>query len=313
MSAAPPPLFTASGGPAVRANAAWVEGADGVRLRSVLFPHPTPRGTAILSTGRTEFIEKYAEVIGELMARGFTVLTHDWRGQGLSDRLILGEPLKGHARGVDPFLDDLARVVAGHQAELPRPWIAVGHSMGGALTLAAVAEGRLRVDALVLSAPMIAVCTGATPLWLAGLAAGLLARMGRTRAYAQAPSEPLDDPFDGNPLTHDRRRWERTQALLLDHPELRLGQVTWGWVVFAFALAARLRRSASRLPAPLWIVAAGDDRLVETAAAKAYCARVPDARWEAVPGALHEILMESDPIRAVFWAAFDEADAALPR
>ena len=36
-------------------------------------------------------------MIGELNARGFTVATFDWRGQGGSARL-LADPLKAHAR-----------------------------------------------------------------------------------------------------------------------------------------------------------------------------------------------------------------------
>ena len=40
----------------------WIEGAHGHRQRSALFPAIDPVGTVVLSTGRTEFIEKYAEV-----------------------------------------------------------------------------------------------------------------------------------------------------------------------------------------------------------------------------------------------------------
>jgi hypothetical protein len=52
----------------------WIGGAYGHRQRSALFPAACPVGSVVLSTGRTEFIEKYAEVVGELLARRFTVL-----------------------------------------------------------------------------------------------------------------------------------------------------------------------------------------------------------------------------------------------
>ena len=309
-----PPLFSLPEfGPPGPFNAAWVEGAGGVRLRTALFPAAEPRGSVILSTGRTEFIEKYFEVIGELLARGFTVLVHDWRGQGLSDRLIPDAPLKGHATGVEPFLDDLAAVVAAHESALPRPWIAMGHSMGGALTLIAVGEGRLAVEAVVLSAPMLGIATGAAPRWLARGLAWLLSRVGGVRASVQASVSPLDETFDlgANPLTHNRTRWERTQALLRAHPKLALGAPTWGWVDFAFVLAARLRRDATRFPVPLTVVAAGDERLVDTSATQAFCARSPRPRCEVVDGSRHELLMESDPVRERFLAAFDEATTSI--
>src|SRR5581483_11986932 len=79
----------------------WFTGAGGARLRAALFEPPRGgrvRGAIVLSGGRTEPIEKYYELIGELLDRGFVVLAHDWRGQGLSQR-ELSDPLKGHARG----------------------------------------------------------------------------------------------------------------------------------------------------------------------------------------------------------------------
>ena len=80
-------------------EAEWIKGAGGARLRAALFAPPgRARGSIVLSGGRTEPIEKYYEFIGECLERGFVVLAHDWRGQGLSAR-DLPERLKGHARG----------------------------------------------------------------------------------------------------------------------------------------------------------------------------------------------------------------------
>ena len=65
----------------------WYRGAGGLRLRAALWAPPSPsRGTVVLSPGRTEPIEKYYEVIADFLERGFVVLAHDWRGQGLSAR-----------------------------------------------------------------------------------------------------------------------------------------------------------------------------------------------------------------------------------
>mgnify|MGYP000709332366 CR=1 FL=1 len=46
----------------------WFKSADGAQLRAALFkPEGLPRGTVVLGTGRTEPIEKYFEVIGDLL------------------------------------------------------------------------------------------------------------------------------------------------------------------------------------------------------------------------------------------------------
>ena len=45
-------------------------------------------GTVLLQQGHNEFIEKYYETISEFLDRDFNVIAFDWRGQGLSDRMI---------------------------------------------------------------------------------------------------------------------------------------------------------------------------------------------------------------------------------
>ena len=80
------------------ANIVGLRAADGVQLRAAYWrPEGAPRGTVALLQGRAEFIEKYYEVIGEILARGFAVATFVWRGQGMSQRL-LGDRAKGHVR-----------------------------------------------------------------------------------------------------------------------------------------------------------------------------------------------------------------------
>ena len=50
--------------------------ADGVTLRAAVWPSraQAPRGTMVVCTGRTEFIEKYFEFIGEVLARGYAAV-----------------------------------------------------------------------------------------------------------------------------------------------------------------------------------------------------------------------------------------------
>ena len=131
----------------------------------------------VLSGGRTEPIEKYFEVASELAGRGFAVLMHDWRGQGLSQRL-LPERLKGHAAGYHDFLTDYAALIAAFEARLPKPWVAMGHSMGGCLTALALAKGEDRFAAAVLSAPMFGIYTPPLPVAMGRVIAGALTGVG---------------------------------------------------------------------------------------------------------------------------------------
>lgn len=308
MSAPPQaaPLISADGAwVAPSGRAEWFAGAGGLRLRAALFPAEHPVGSVVLSGGRTEFIEKYLEVIGELVVRGFTVLTHDWRGQGLSQRLV-GDRLKGCADGFDDFISDHGALLTTFEDRLPRPWIAVSHSMGACLTLTAIAQGETRFSAAVLSAPMLGLKVGRSPL--AALLAKVMTGLGFGRRYlGWPPPHPLAADFEANRLTHDSERYARCQALLRACPDLALGGVTWGWLNSAFDAIAWLRRAPAleHLKAPITLVAAECDTLVDNAAVEAIARRLPNGRYRLVPGARHELMMETDEIRGVFLEEFD--------
>jgi lysophospholipase len=261
----------------------------------------------ILSTGRTEPIEKYGEVIGELLARGFVVLAHDWAGQGLSTRFSPDTLTHDMIGGCGLLIEDFRDLLDAQSDELPRPWVAVAHSMGAALTTLALAEGEHRFAAAVLSAPMIEFSVRPLPFWLIRLVVSGMTSVGLGPRLARSQTDPAEFPFETNVLTHDRRRYERARVLYRTHPEVRLGEPTWRWLRFAVDLCQRLRAPglAERIACRLCVVAAGDDRVVSTAAIRRFVARVPRGSFEEVPAAFHEILMETDERRAAFWRAFD--------
>jgi lysophospholipase len=290
------------------AEAAWVIGAGGARLRAALFrPKGRARGSIVLSGGRTEAIEKYFEFIQDLLDRGFVVLAHDWRGQGLSHR-ALGDPLKGHADGSKPFMDDFKILLDNYAARLPKPWVAVAHSMGGCLTLLAMAGGESRFAGAIFSAPMLGIQTGGRSLTAARMMVQVAKLFGRGRRYMlNDPGKPFDDVFDTNVLTHDRRRFARACGQLAAEPTLALGAPTWAWLDFALKATADLARPErlSHITVPVIIVSAEDDKLVDNAAQQAAARHLPQGKFINVPGAYHEILMETDAMRNIFMRALD--------
>ena len=296
-------------------HAEWFLGRDGGRLRAALFPAAAPsRGTVVLSHGRTEAMEKYYEVIGELQIRGFTVLTHDWRGQGFSARFH--HDARGHARGWRLFINDFSMLLDTYGAGLPRPWIAMGHSMGGALTLLALAEGETRFSGAILSAPMLGLSDVGRRDRGARVLAWVRSVVGQgSDLVPEHPIDPLDGPFEGNVLTRDRTRFERWQAQLKAAPDLQLFGVTWGWLAFALSVIFRIEQlhRLEQIAIPVTVVAAGADQICVSARARVATGRIPQGRYVEVEGAQHEILMELDVVRAVFWREFDAlADQLAP-
>lgn len=298
----------------------WFRGAGGLRLRAAYWTPSSlvaekPRGTVILSPGRTEPIEKYFEVIGNLLARGFCVLAHDWRGQGLSARL-LPDRLKGHARAVEEFLDDYARLLDAFEARAPKPWIMVGHSMGGALNLMSLEAGESRISGAVLSAPMLKIKTGKRSMWSVKLAVRWNLRHGKAGDYVlDDPDDPFEHTFEKDALTSDETRYELWRQQLYACPHLAVGGPTWGWLGFAIDLGERVLKpkALKSVKVPVAIVQPGDDDRVWKQTARWASKRLGRGRYVEVPGSKHEVLMETDAMRAVFLEEFDAmADYVSP-
>ena len=134
------------------AEARWLTASDGIGLRAVAW-RGGRRGTAMIFPGRTEFAEKYGRVAARLVARGFSVVAIDWRGQGLSDRPP-STPMLGHVETFSDYQRDVEALL-GFEAllGLPRPRYLVAHSMGGCIGLRTLIE-RTDFAAAVFSAPM---------------------------------------------------------------------------------------------------------------------------------------------------------------
>ena len=285
----------------------WLEGRGGVKVRVLTAPatRGEARGSVIVAPGRTEFIEKYFEVIRELQARGFAVFCIDWRGQGLSGREVENS-LKGHVVSFDDPVNDLSTALKLLANRLPRPYIGLAHSMGGAITLRALMTRRVEYDAAAFSAPMWGIPN------LTDVAKKYVRFMVSLGAGGQfAPNVEKKwkrENFKKNPVTHDKARHDRCQGLIAEEPRLALAGPTNGWVAAAADATEGFRQpgALAHVRIPILVATAGEEQLVDNAAHEAVVHELPDVRHVTIEGAKHEILMEVDPIRNRFWEAFDE-------
>jgi lysophospholipase len=287
------------------------ETRDHVRLRYALFPRtgPVHKGTICLVQGRTEFIEKYFETIGDFQKRGFQVATFDFRGQGGSDRLIRNARL-GFVERFDDYRTDLTSFHAEILLpDCPPPFYLVGHSMGGLVALFAGAHDRLMFDRIFLSAPMIAL--DRQPLSLTGMArlAETLCFMGlgKLPATRSSKSGPSEASFAGNPLTSDLTRYMVSADVIKARPSLGISAPTFRWSAAAFKAMATAASDdfPNSIQAPVLMLAAGRDEVVSSPATELLGLRMRAGRHILIPAARHELFMEADPIREQVLAAFD--------
>jgi lysophospholipase len=270
----------------------------------------------VLLQGRAEFIEKYFETVRDLRARGFAVAAFDWRGQGLSDRLLANRQ-KGYVRNFSQYLTDLGAMM--EQIVLPDcppPIFALGHSMGGAIAIRACHDGSRWFERVVLSAPMIALPQTAA-IRIGGPLARAVRLFGGGGGYVPRKDahELAGRTFLGNPLTSDPVRFARNAAILDEDPDLGLGPPTIAWADAALRLMKQFTNPAyaNRIRQPMMLVAAGRDEVVSTPAIEEFGAHLLAGRHLLVSGAKHELLQELDVYRGQFWAAFDAFVPGTPR
>lgn len=285
----------------------WVA-ADGWPHRTFSWPSAS-RGSILFLGGRGDIIEKYLETFDHWHRAGWSVESFDWRGQGGSGRLA-ADPRCGHAPSFAPWIDDLAQFVGEWRGRQRGPHIVIGHSMGGHLTLRALAERRIAPDAAVLVAPMLGLRSAPFGARLAAKVAALMCRIGKPERLAWKANERPGVPIKGRQalLTHDAARYEDELWWKTQKPEIAVGPPSWAWVAEAYrsTLALETPGRLERVTTPILILGAERDRLVDPAAITRAARRLPHAElrlWG--PESAHEILREADPVRNEALAAID--------
>ncbi len=291
------------------ADTGTIRTTDGVSLRYARWAPPAGRkGTVCIFQGRAEFIEKYYETVLDLRARGFAVAALDWRGQGLSDRL-LDDPLKGHISNFSQYDTDLQTFMQNVVLpDCPPPFFAIGHSMGGAILLRAARQGYRWFDRIVLSAPMIAL-RGTRSQSVARVVVGAARVFGMGSSYIPGGDRvPVNArPFVGNMLTSDPVRYARNAAVLEAEPALGVAAPTIAWADSAFKVMKDFSEHSfgSQIRQPILLIGPGRDAVVSTQAIETFAMRMRAGSHLIVAGSEHEMLMEHDRYRSQFWAAFD--------
>jgi lysophospholipase len=304
-TALPAPFHAALADGPPGATCVWLQ-AGSARIR-VAWWKAGDKGTVLLLPGRTECIEKYGRAAGDLVARGFSVITIDWRGQGLADR-ALPDRREGHVGDFAEYQQDLDAMLAeAGRAGLPQPFYMIAHSMGGCIGLRGLMRG-LPVRAAAFSAPMWGIAMAAWLRPVASVVSALAGPLGLMARYAPSTSAEtylLQAPFAGNVLTTDREMWDYMRRQVAEVPDLALGGPSIGWLKAALRECAALAvMPAPKVPA---ICALGTvEKVVDVPPVHLRMAGWANGQLDLYPGAEHEIMMEGPAVRQRF---FDRAAA----
>jgi len=269
------------------------------------------KGSVILLNGRKDFMESYAETVKALNQRGFDVYGFDWRGQGLSSRLLKNRhkgfvnSYKDYIKELDLFCSKIVKPVA------EPPLIILSHSMGGHIALRFLHDHAEVIDAAVLVSPLIDLFFRSRfRKWFARAFVRVATKAGLGHHYvlgSRGDRFSTKKKFEGNRVTSDPERFMVEKRAVAENPDLAMGDPTYRWLAATFESTRILTRSgyAERIKTPVLMVGGELDRVVSIKAQKAISDKLQNGKFVLIKGARHEILNEADSIRNVFWGAFD--------
>lgn len=290
-------------------------GKDGVEICYAFAINASATGSIVISSGRIESFIKYKELVYNLYHAGFSVFIHDHRGQGLSGRMTPNVQ-QGFVRDFDDYVSDLKlfydKVVAPKSEHVP---MLLCHSMGSAIGALYAMKHPNDFGRIAFSAPMFGI-KPALPDWFAcclvkfHLAINLF--FSKRPWYFFGQNNYIDEAFQNNRLTHCETRYQIFREAYESHPEAKLGGVTGRWLMAAHEAMMDIRANAESFPIPALILQAGQDAIVDNTRQNEVANKINDCEFLRIPGARHEILMESDGYRDIALRAvlnfFSDAD-----
>lgn len=282
-----------------------------------VYPQGKPPSAVIVCLGGlSEFSEKYYETANDMLDRGYAFWILDWQYQGRSGRLAK-YPQRRHSDGFDSDIDDLRKFVddyilpAAVHPDVGRiPLIMLGHSMGANIGLRFLAQYPKRFDAAAFTAPFLGIYNFSAGMRLFASVVSLIAPL-IGKSYVPGGSDWKEsfrksdgtDKFSTDPVRDAIHNfWAKTDAAL------QVGQPTFGWVIEALKSCKILsqKETMDAINIPVLIATAGQDKIVDNNAIRSAAAHLPKGQLIEIKGAQHEILMERDEYRGIFFNAFDK-------
>jgi alpha-beta hydrolase superfamily lysophospholipase len=266
----------------------FLNSADHLRLFWQRYTPPAARATVAVLHGGGDHAGRYPALTSALVRAGFQVALVDLRGHGQSD---------GRRWHVDAFQDNIADFDA-FVAKLSQDGVAgdqlfvVAHSHGALVAAHWAMTRGSHVSGFVFSSPYFRLAL--KPPMAKVFVARLVGRV--------VPWLPVDAGLDIATLTSD----EELQQWTARDP-LYGRKTTPRWFDESLRAQIDVLRRASKFRAPLLVLAGGDDRIADVAAARAFvdAAASTDKRILVYDGFRHELFNEvrrAEPIgEAVAW------------
>ncbi len=270
---------------------------DGIKIAYKKFIIPNAKGIIVISSGRSEGMIKYKELIYDFNRNGYSVYIHDHRGQGYSQRLLEDSQI-GHVNDFFDYVKDLKYFVDKY-VDTTKKLFLVSHSMGGAIASLYVEQYKKDFKALVLSSPMhqpLVVSSGLTNIicTLVGSRESVL----YDYSIGGSSYDERNMDFNTNIYTHSKTRYDIMRNEYTKNPETKLGSPSTMWVSEACRAGKLSVKEASEVVIPTLLLQPENEKKVNAKPQEEFCKNsYPYCRGIKLDKAYHELFIEKDIIR----------------
>jgi len=270
---------------------------DGLNIAYKIFEVKDAKASIVISSGRTEGMLKYQELIYDLNQNGYSVYIYDHRGQGNSDRLLEDTQI-GHIVKFENYVLDMHQFVT-NIVKKNKKLILLGHSMGGAIASLYAEKYPYDFDALVLSSPMHQpdIIAPSISSFVCNL---IEIRDSNVDRYIVGGNsyDDHDRVFEKNILTHSKIRYEISKIAFEIEPKAKIGAPSLRWVQEACLGSAKSVQNANKIRIPTLLIHAQNDKVVNAKPQKEFCENAGVyCRGIQIDDAYHELLVEEDQMR----------------
>lgn len=262
---------------------------------------PNAKGTIIALPGLSEFGEKYIETAHFFNNHDYNFYVIDWAYQGRSTRLK-DNPHKRFSDGYESDLSDLHYLLS-NIIKFNSPLYMLGHSMGGHIGLRYLHQCPDIINAAAFSAPMLGISDlKHTAKILTFLLPKLKFLFKKYIPGGKDWSEDSRINFKNDIFSNDKIRDKIHNAWSKTNPALQIGNVTFKWVYESLKSINFLNAPhvLSSISSPVLMAYADEEEIVMNDAIINASKVMPNAKLLCLENSKHEILMETDKVRAKF-------------
>ena len=270
---------------------------DGIRVRTSFWAANDPVGTVFVFPGRADYIEKYGGLANFCLSNNLNVIAIDWRGQGLSERLLDDKNI-GHIEDFKNYQNDVEVIInEAKDAGLVKPWIIFAHSMGGLIGLRTLHDNPV-FEKVVFTSPMWGIQMPPILKSGASIIMSLISLIGKMETYAPTTSPEtriLNEEYEFNKLTSDIRNFKLLRQQLIQHPDLQIGGPSSAWVSAALdEIEFQIGKEPPITPALCFL--GEKEEIIDNLAAREFCKNWDSCDLISIPDAKHDLLMEKKMI-----------------